>query len=623
MIKKRMYGLWAMACVGFIAHAQQQESETQLQELDEVVVTDTKLALNRAQSGKTVITITKAEIVAAQGLKVSELIARKSGIEIAGSRGREGSVYGVFVRGGRGRQVLVLIDGIRVNDPSSGGQEYDLRMLDLSQIESMEIIKGAASTLYGTNAATAVIKIKTKTAGKEKISATIGSNLGTNNTAENRNSNIANFSNNINLNGTLGAFNYVVGFGQRYADGMSAIETNTNEEDPFSSFNTDLKLGYAISDKWNLSVFGNHSKMRTEFDESFGNIDAPYVYTSEQKRVGLNSNYSYGKGSLHVKGAYSEYDSESVSAFPATYEGENWVMDIYNTHAFNEQWQTVIGVNYIDDSAQFGEGADFRIIDPYINVVYTAPYGVNLSLGGRLNNHSEYGSHFVYNVNPSYHFDLKGGSMKVLASYATSYITPSLTQLFGPFGANPELEPEENRTIEGGVEFANGNKVRASAVYFNRKEENYITFGPNFTNINAENTIDAQGMELELDWRPLEKLRLSTNYTFTERKGDLAIRLPKHALNAHLDYSLSQRTQILFDYEYTGDRVDQDFNQMNYPVVDLEPFSLFDIRVNHQIIQNKLTGYVLVANIFNEDYTEVIGFSTRGRNVLVGLRLQL
>src|SRR5690606_29505756 len=82
-------------------------------------------------------------------------------------------------RGGRGRQVLILIDGARVSDPSTFSQEYDLRLLSPAMIESMEIIKGAASTLYGTNAATAVINIQTKSGPKEKIGGTFSSTVGT------------------------------------------------------------------------------------------------------------------------------------------------------------------------------------------------------------------------------------------------------------------------------------------------------------------------------------------------------------------------------------------------------------------------------------------------------------
>ena len=78
------------------------------------------------------------------------------------------------------------------------------------------------------------------------------------------------------------------------------------------------------------------------------------------------------------------------------------------------------------------DSATFTIIDPYANVVYESDFGLNVNAGVRLNNHSEYGSHFVYSINPSFKKDLEFGYIKGLASYSTAYITPSLYQLFEP-----------------------------------------------------------------------------------------------------------------------------------------------------------------------------------------------
>ena len=126
------------------AHTQIFSQTVSEESLDEVVVSDSRFELKRENSGKTVIKISQKEIENNQGRTISELISTKSGIEINGSRSNAGQNLGVYVRGGRSRQVLVLIDGVQVSDPSliSGG--YDFRLLDLSQIESIEIIKGAS-----------------------------------------------------------------------------------------------------------------------------------------------------------------------------------------------------------------------------------------------------------------------------------------------------------------------------------------------------------------------------------------------------------------------------------------------------------------------------------------------
>ena len=621
-MNKNFIGLCAiaLACTNVVAQQQQQQTDvTQIQQLDEVVVSDSRFELKRENSGKTVIKITAAELERNQGRTIAEIINAKSGIEIVGSRGRQGAIYGVYARGGRGRQVLVLIDGVRVSDPSSSSQEYDLRLLPMANIESVEIIKGAASTLYGTNAATAVISITTKKASQEKVALNVQSSLGTNQTAVNQNYNISDFSNSVQMNGTLGKLNYLASFTSSYSDGLSAIVTPTNIEDDYSNFSTDVKLGYQFTDAFKISVYGNHTKLRTQFDESFGLLDAPYQFLREQKRVGISSIYAYKNGSVNFNGAHTDYASESQSAFPSTFEGKNLIVDLYNKYIFNDTFYTVLGLNYLKDESEFNVTKDFTITDPYANMVYVSSFGLNLNVGGRLNSHSEYGNHFVYNVNPSYTHKLNNGYLKVLGSYATSYITPSLTQLFGFFGANADLKPEEDKTIEGGLEYA-GKGIRVSALYFNRDENQPIVYGANGYE-NIDGFIDAKGVEVELDWDLCEALKLTTNYTFTERKGDNAIRIPKHKVNASFGYDFSNKTNASLSYSYTGDRSDTDFN--TFTDVALSPFSLLDVYIGHELISNKLNVFLSAGNLLNEEYTEIVGFTTKGRNIRVGLSLSL
>lgn len=622
-MNKRFFGFGTavMACAVLVAQQQEKDSVT-LQELDEVVVSDSRFPLKREHSGKVIIKIDAEELQRSQGRSVAEIINTKGGIEIAGSRGNDGNVLGVFARGGRGRQVLVLIDGVQVSDPSSSSLEYDFRLLSTANVASIEIIKGAASTLYGTNAATAVIHITTKAAISGKIGGNFQSSWGTNHSAADQNYNLADFSNAARISGTLDKFTYLVGFSNRHSSGFSAIKTPENEEDIFSQFSTEVKLGYHFSDAITFQIYGNHTKIDTEYDESFGLMDAPNKYLSEQNRIGMTSEFKYNKGSLQLNAAYSDYNSEDISAFGGFFKAKNTVVDFYHKYQFNEHWFTVLGVNYIGDSAEFGATEKFTIVDPYANLVYLTPFGLNLNTGMRLNTHSEYGTHLVYNLNPSYTISTKEGYYKFFGTYATSYITPSLVQLFGNFGPNPNLEPEDDRTIEGGVEFLIKDKLRISTVYFDRKEKDFVFFDNSlFMYQNARNTVDAQGFEVELDWQMTKKLRLNSNYTFTERKGDSAIRIPKNKVNATLDYTFSGRTYASLNYALTGKRSDTDFN--TFTNVDLEAYSLVGFYMSYEVMPNKLTLFVNADNLFNTDFEEIIGFTTKGRNLRMGLNLSL
>src|SRR5690606_271010 len=393
----------------------------ELQQLDEVVVSDSKFELKRENSGKTVIKITAGELERNQGRTIAQIINAKSGIEIAGSRGRDGDVLGVFARGGRGRQVLVLIDGVRVSDPSTFSQEYDLRMLSPANIESIEIIKGAASTLYGTNAATAVINIRTKESPGERIAGNFRSSVGTHRTKNDRNHNLGSLDNSISLGGSLDRFHYGLDFSNRRKSGVSAAVTPENEEDVFSRYSTDLRLGYQFSDALEIKFYGNQTKFSTEYDDS--GREAPNLGKNEQERIGASSSYSYGKGAVKLNAANTYYSTFSRDGYgESTAEGRNWVVDLYNQYIFGQRWHTVLGVNYIQDRAEFSDGAQFTIVDPYVNLVYVSDFGLNLNLGGRLNHHSEYGTHFVHNFNPSFLFRTDTGHLKLMGSYATSFI---------------------------------------------------------------------------------------------------------------------------------------------------------------------------------------------------------
>jgi len=592
-----------------------------VEELDEVVVSDTRFPIKRENSGKTVIKIGPEELSRNQGKSLSEIINTKSGIEISGSRGRPGEILGAFIRGGRGKQVIVVIDGIRVSDPSSFSQEYDLRLLPTSSIESVEIIKGASSTLYGANAATAVINITTKDASEREIAGTFQSSVGSNQTTNDQRYRLNSFSNSARVDGTIDKWDYTLGFSHKFADGFSSINTATDEADPFSAVNTDIKIGYRFSPKFKTSFYGSQSKLSAAYDESFGLVDAPYSFESIQERIGVTSNFIYGSGSTTLNFAYASYDSENFSAFPGSFRGQNVIGDLFNKNTFGK-FLTIVGVNYNFEQTEFDNNRQFTFVDPYASIVYLGSKGFQLNIGGRLNNHSEYGSQFVYTLNPSYTLKNENGYLKFLGSYATAYITPSLTQLFGQFGANPDLKPESNRTIEAGMEYAITGKLRASVIYFDRKEEDFVFFdNASFQYGNASNIINAKGLEMEINWQPSSSMTLEANYTFTERTGDNAIRIPKHKLNTSVGYQLSERWYATVSYAYTGARTDTDFG--TFTDLTLDPFGLLGCYMSYTVIPNKFTVFLNGVNLLNESFTEVLGFNTRGRNLGAGFTLTL
>ncbi|WP_417444789.1 TonB-dependent receptor plug domain-containing protein [Joostella sp.] len=621
-MNKRIFSLCAAGFICTLATAQEKsnlQQDEDIQQLEEVVVSDSRFSLKRENSGKTVIKISQEELQRNQGRSVAEVINTKSGIEINGSRSNAGQNLSYFVRGGNNRQVLVLIDGIQVSDPSQIAMDFDLRLLDLNQIESIEIVKGAASTLYGNRAATAVINITTKSAGANKIGANFESSIGSNQSSEENDYNLSDFSNRASVNGTLGKFTYLAGFGNQYTDGLSAVIGE--EKDPFNRINSNINLGYKFSDRFSFKVLGYYDKFKADFDSSSPQQDSDDYSESEQFRVAITPEYTYNNGSVTLNASYNTIDRDIYSSFPNSYEANSTVVDLFNKYNFSDKFYTIIGFNYMKSEATLGADTDFSTSDPYANVVWVSDFGLNMNVGGRMNNHSEYGTNFTYNFNPSYTLKFNDDYLKFLGSYSTSYIAPTLSQLFGAYGANPDLEPEEDRTLEGGMEY-NNEKFRISGVYFNRYEENFISY----TDIGYENSDDdftVNGVEVEATVTPIESLIIDANYTFTENRDKVALRIPKHKVNAGIQYELLKKTNFGLQYQFTGKRLDiqynPDFTSQN---VELDAFSLLNFNVNHQF-SNKFTVFLNLDNIFNEDYEELLGYTTRGRNIRVGFRLGL
>ena len=615
-----------------VSYAQQQMTDSlDVEQLDEVVVSDSRFQLKRENSGKTVIKITAEELERNQGRTIAEIINTKSGIEINGSRSVAGQNLSYFIRGGNNRQVLILIDGIQVNDPSQIANDFDLRLLDLNAVESIEIVKGAASTLYGNSAATAVISITTKTASSKRIALAVTSVMGTNASQDDKTPPLANFNNSVSLSGTLQKFTYAASFTNQFTNGLSAVSSENAEEDPFSRFNTDLTLGYRFSKAFEVKVYGSQTKLRTDIDgfppPTFQFSDTDDQSISEQYRIRVAPKFTYKNGSLTLNTGYTKIDRETISDFPSTFESEGLIIDVFNKYIFNDSFYTIVGFNYQKNKTLFGAEVEYINNDPYANFVYVSDFGLNLNIGSRLNNHSEYGSQFIYNLNPSYTFKFGQGYGKVFGSYSTSFIAPSLFQLFDSTFGNTELEAEENKTMEAGIELNLSKSFKFNGLFFNRLKENTVLFTlidpDNFVSqyTNALEEVTAQGLEFEVTGELVNGLRLNVNYTFTELKEGNRVRLPKHRANGSLSYNISRHTIVALNYQYVGSRMDTDFSL--FEDIELDAFSLIDLNFSHRFRNDKVKIFANITNLFNEDYEEIIGYTTRGRNFSLGLNLSL
>ncbi|WP_420384990.1 TonB-dependent receptor plug domain-containing protein [Roseivirga sp.] len=597
--------------------------KTDTTDIGEYVITDTRFLTPIEKSGKMVYKINQEAIKNSAGRSVADLINDIPAIQTDGNFSTPGTNLEYYVRGSRSRYTLVLIDGVPMNDPTGINLFYDLRYLPINQVESIEVVKGGLSALYGSNAAAGVINIKLKDNASRPVAGSIGVNGGS----------FGALGLNGNVNGTSGAWNYGLSINRQTFDGFSAAQ----ETDPAADFDKDgfeknnllFKGGYKFNQQWKLDVLTAYDEFTADLD-AFAFTDDPDAYSDyQQLRVGLKPefNHAYGRSVLNVQLIANERDFRT--AFPNTYEGKNVQVDQSNSIELSKYIKAMFGWNlqYLEDQTE-GQEADFTIFDPYASLLFESEEGLNLHVGVRLNTHSDYDNKLLATVNPSWLIELNDVlKVKPFASLSTAYNTPSLYQLNNQFYGNSELNPEETLNIEFGTSFYANDKLTLNAAFFRRNEDSAIDFRSFFDNngnfvggeyFNLDGRREVQGLESDLTWKFNEKFTLTGNYSKLATNNDASFaRIPKEKWGLAVGYSLDQTTHVQVAYQYTGERRSSPFSD-----VFLNDYRLVNFTARKELLNQKISVFGAVNNLFDEDFIGVEGYTTMGRNFNIGLEVQ-
>lgn len=619
-MRKKMLAI--LALTSSVAAAQDTLKTTNLQE---VVVTGTKFDLPVEKSGKTIFKLTSEDIEQNAGKMLGDLLNEVPGLQIDGNFGTPGSNVSYYLRGARNKQTLVLIDGVPLNDPSGINAEYDLRYIPTSQIESIEVLKGGLSTLYGTNASAGVINITLKSPTAD-LSGMVDVNAGSYNT----------YSQNAQVSGTTGKLSYLVSGSNVASEGFSAAyaadPVTAYDKDGFSRQNGLLKLGWNTSDKFKIGFQTAYEQFDADYDD-YEFVDADNSQKYQQMRIGITPEYNYSNGSVEGKIFFNRNERHFYSNFPGDYEGKNFQGELINRHRFNKVFQSLMGLNvqrlsFDQSEAINSDSSNFQMIDPYASVFVDLPVGLNIHAGARINTHSVYGSRFVYNLNPSFTFNREGAwNYKIFASLATSYVTPSLYQLYSEYG-NKELDPEESFNTEAGISVYHA-AFTLNVSWFNRDENNPIDFvtlfdnegnyiGGQYRNVARERNV--KGWELDVQYNVNEWINISGNVSLLDTDMPQSFyRIPKEKFGLNLSIQPITRASFSLKYNFTGERTY--FNFISFSEQTLDSYQLIDLFVSYQLLKKaNLTLYGAINNIFDEEFIGVVGYTTRGRNWNAGIR---
>jgi len=600
---------------GLICQAQDSLKTTHL---NEVVVTGSKLETPIEKSGKMIYRISGKELAQSGAGSLADVLNKVPGVQMDGNFGTPGTNIDYFVRGAGSKRTLILIDGVPFNDPSGINLQYDLRLLDLTQVESVEVLRGGLSSLYGSGAAAAVINITLKKAEEGSFNGKIGMDL----------SSFKTYQPSLSVNGRVQDFTYLISGKYSKSAGFSAaknLDSGDFDKDGNEGKNVMVNVGYDIGDNFYVEMNAAFDQFENEFD-AFSYVDARNNSSAyQQEKIGWVGKYKSENTTISLSHFRNQLKREfDFDGFDDDYEALNNQSNVQIIRQLNSRVSIIAGLDLqkLHYEQPFFDQVDFKSTAPYLSgLLETGNF--NLQVGGRTNVHSEYGSHVVYNVNPSYFFDLSSVTLKVLTNYSTSYVTPSLYQLYGPFG-NVNLIPEESEGWDVGVSVYAGNGLEMNLVYFQRKDTNPMDFQSfydvenNFIGgeyFNADRVLKVEGTEFDVAYS-LGKIDFKGAYTWLNNlKGNLHQRVPRLKAGFGWAFNYSKEGSVVVNYSWTGKRGQSD--PLTFEQVKTDAFGLVDLVMVHQINNFSING--AINNLLDEQYDAILGFNTIGRNYRLGL----
>lgn len=631
MKTKKLYiavglGLAQLALLNGNARAQ----EKPVAILDEVVVTASRSPKKISEIGKVVRVISAETLARSQGRNLHEVLNNVAGITIGGNGGNPADVKAVYMRGASAANTLILIDGIPVNDASEISGEYNISAISVDLIERVEILKGGNSTLYGSDAVAGVINIITKK-GLGKLSANVLATAGSYDTYKQ----VLGLSGEIKKTSiSLSASNTD---SKNFSSAIPATGSSNFDKDGFHQKSVSLNLGQQVNNR--LSLRGNFQANNNAADLDNGAFaDAlDYTYSKSSFLAGLGGRLELDNGLINfnisqnsIKNQYNNQGSRTNNS------GDISHLEANLNYNFNRFLDLASGVSYRRLSTEQYNPysakltADNQMASAFTSIFFRTNSGFQAELGGRINNHSEYGNNFTYTINPSYLFAEK---YKLFVNLSSAYRVPSLYQLFSDYG-NLALKPETTTSFEAGFDLNFSQSLNFSLSYFERDIENVIDFGQIATNkfgyINQNRQKD-NGFELELAYKPLSILNLNAFYAYVD--GELTtpaktesnlFRRPKSSYGLNAEVDLSKKLSFNLIYKHTGNRLDRYFDGATFKTLEanLDAFNILDAYIQYKPKSN-LTLFTDVKNVLNEDYVEFAGYQTKGLNFNSGFRLAL
>jgi vitamin B12 transporter len=599
----------------------------------EIVVIATGVEQDIDESGAAISVLTEADIRSQQSITLSAILQELPGVNVTQSGGL-GAQSSLRIRGAESDQTLVLINGIRVNDPSSPDGAFDFGNLLAGNIERVEVLRGASGVTWGSQAVGGVVNITTRSP-TEELSVFAQGEYGAQDTLRLVS----------NASGKFGPVGLSIGAGYVRTDGISAFSGGT-EADGYRQYSTSGQLQVELTDTIRFEASGYYADSRVDNDSVFP------PFSSDNSQYSLAQEL-YGNASLHAAlfdGRFQNRVAFSISDinrdiinpfFTSLPRGRTERFEYRGDFAVVDRLRLVFGAEKEDSRYENSGVSDATGIDSiFFQAVFEPLEQLTLTGGIRHDEHEDFGGNTSVAGNLVYRFGQNGPTIR--ASYAEGFRAPSLIDLDDrPFGfGTPDLKPETAKSYEIGVDQALiEDAVRMSVTLFQRHTLNQIAFAacpvapdpapavctsgsrPFGTTLNIERN-RTRGVEAVLSIAPVERLRINANYTWldTENRssgsnfGNELARRPASSLYVDASYQTRFGLSLGADLQMVGDSFDDLANSRR-----IDGYILAGVRASMPV-SDGIEIFGRIDNLFDVNYETATDFGSPGRSAFIGAR---
>ncbi|KQM34099.1 TonB-dependent receptor plug domain-containing protein [Sphingomonas sp. Leaf10] len=605
---------------------------------DDIIVTANREARPVDTVGQAVTVLDLATIEQRQAVVVSDLLRQTPGVTVT-RNGGIGTSTSVNIRGADSDQTVALIDGVKLNDPSSPGGGFNFGNLLIGNISRIEVLRGAQSVLWGSQAIGGVVNLITRQP-TEELSVNVRGEGGSFGTGQGF----------ANVSGKVGPVSASIGGGFLTTDGISAYAPG-READGYRNYGANGSVSVALADAVSVDVRGFYSNGRTEIDGfpaptfSFG--DTREYGDAEQWTgyTGLNAALFDGRfrnriGYAHTSSNRTNTDPDGIPTETFRGKGRNDRIDYQGSFDVTDAVFATFGVEREVSrftTASFGGPATTgraRLLGVYGQIAVTPIENLTLTGGVRHDDHNVFGGATVFSGSGVW--SPNRGNTLLRASYSEGFKAPTLYQLQSEYG-NALLTPERSQGWDAGItQYGLDGAVEASATWFDRTSKDLIAFvscfgvttgicagKPNGTYDNIARA-EAKGLEFALKLRPVEAFTVAAAYTWLDAEnrsagtanfGRKLARRPADSLTVNADYRWAFGLGVGATVTMIGDSFDNASNARR-----LDGYVLTDLRASFPVTE-RIQVYGRVENLFDERYQTIFQYGTPGRAAYGGVRL--